>query len=430
MNPFIRKESQASRTHRLKTVTARARRSRPLLWAETLEDRRLLAATLDIAAGGALTYAGSAVGNVSTVSDSSTTGTGNYSFSDTAETITLGPAAIGLGWTGSGINMVTGPDASVNSMFVNVGAGTDTVNILSTTDPISVDTGIGVPDVTNIGNAGSLAGVVANIFVQDSGGVGSLTVDGSADTAAENTQFTDNLISGALPSGHTIGYNLGITSISFSAGSGGNTVGVNMPTSTSTSVLNLNTGNGNDNVAVAAVNAGLTLNLDTQAGTNAVALGNGTLAGLLGGENFASTGKTTALTLNDTAGTGQNITFGDVNITGASPNTIIYQGSQVTGITFDGGNGDYTLNVNMQTANAVTSPGLFAGTGNDVVNVKAVDSALATQVSLTGGTFPNHTVHVGSATPNLNGSILFPIQEVLNVDDITGSASLNVSDME
>lgn len=61
-------------------------------------------ATLDIV-GGVLTYtAGSGTSNVLTISDSG----GNYTFSDSGETITLGGGATGAGWTGSGTNTVTG----------------------------------------------------------------------------------------------------------------------------------------------------------------------------------------------------------------------------------------------------------------------------------------------------------------------------------
>src|SRR4051794_17840426 len=145
MNPFVRKETPASRNYRFKTANTRNKRSRVFLLPETLEDRRLLAATLDLTAGGALTYNGSAVDNNTTISDTSTSGAGDYVFSDTGETITLTPAAILAGWTGDGTNTVTGPDSSVTSLLVNVDSGNDTVNVQSITDPISVDTGLGVP---------------------------------------------------------------------------------------------------------------------------------------------------------------------------------------------------------------------------------------------------------------------------------------------
>ena len=110
MSPFVRKETQASRNHRLSTRKTRVKRSRPFLVAETLEDRLLLAATLDIDAAGVLTYNGSAVDNNTTIDDTSNTGSGNIVISDTAEVISLTPAAIALGWTGDGTNSVTGPD--------------------------------------------------------------------------------------------------------------------------------------------------------------------------------------------------------------------------------------------------------------------------------------------------------------------------------
>ena len=67
-----------------------------------------LLATLDIAAGALSYLASPKIANVLTIS---TTGrSGSYTFSETAETITLTPRAIAVGWTGSGTHKVTGPD--------------------------------------------------------------------------------------------------------------------------------------------------------------------------------------------------------------------------------------------------------------------------------------------------------------------------------
>ena len=73
---------------------------------ERLEDRALLAASLQlIPTTGIVIYGGSSVGNDLTISYDS--GTGDYTFSDTAETITLDPDLLGIGGTGSGTGTVT-----------------------------------------------------------------------------------------------------------------------------------------------------------------------------------------------------------------------------------------------------------------------------------------------------------------------------------
>src|SRR5207247_7469260 len=95
---------------------------------EHLEDRTLLS-TLDVV-GGNLTYlATAAVNNNLTISVAGA----NYTFTDTAETITLGAGATGAGWTGSGTNTVTGPTASVTVAITSIELldGTNTATVLS-----------------------------------------------------------------------------------------------------------------------------------------------------------------------------------------------------------------------------------------------------------------------------------------------------------
>src|SRR5688572_26302344 len=91
---------------------------------ELLEDRTL-PATLEIAPGGLLSYT-AAAGVVNILQVSLTAG--NYTFMDAGETITLGPNAVLAGWMGSGTNTVTGPNASVNSIAIDLG---DQLDILT-----------------------------------------------------------------------------------------------------------------------------------------------------------------------------------------------------------------------------------------------------------------------------------------------------------
>jgi Domain of unknown function (DUF4214) len=104
---------------------------------ERLEDRTV-PSTLDIS-GGSLTYTASAgIVNNLTIGLS----TGNYSFTDTGETITLTPGALAAGWTGSGTNTVVGPAASVTTNF--------TVNLLDGDDALEVDGAISVAGVISL----------------------------------------------------------------------------------------------------------------------------------------------------------------------------------------------------------------------------------------------------------------------------------------
>ena len=110
--------------------------------------------TLDIT-GGSLAYTASAgIQNNLTIGLAS----GNFSFTDTGETITLSAGAVAAGWTGSGTNAVVGPAASVTTNF--------TVNLLDGDDALEVDGAI------------SVAGAVSLQSGQD------LTLNGSVTTTA------------------------------------------------------------------------------------------------------------------------------------------------------------------------------------------------------------------------------------------------------
>jgi hypothetical protein len=129
-------------------------------------------ATLNIAAG-VLTYtAGAGVNNSLTISVVSA----KYIFTESAETITLLAGATGAGWTGSGTGTVTGNDTSVSSIIVNVGTGTNVVNVLSSNDPITVNGGSGDDTVIANGIPGALdnlrhipTGLNAGNVVNDNG---------------------------------------------------------------------------------------------------------------------------------------------------------------------------------------------------------------------------------------------------------------------
>jgi Domain of unknown function (DUF4214) len=104
---------------------------------ERLEDRTV-PSTLDIT-GGSLTYTASAG-----IQKNLTIGlaSGNFSFTDAGETITLSPGALAAGWTGSGTNTVVGPAASVTTNF--------TVNLLDGDDALEVDGAISVAGAVSL----------------------------------------------------------------------------------------------------------------------------------------------------------------------------------------------------------------------------------------------------------------------------------------
>jgi len=118
----------------------RPRRSRRRAVVELLEDRRLLAANLNIT-GGTLSFAAidSALGLTVSVDSG-----GTYTFQDPSQAITLGPGA--AGWTVSADgHTATGPAASF-SQYAIIGdplSFDDAVTILSSAAPLTISTGQG-----------------------------------------------------------------------------------------------------------------------------------------------------------------------------------------------------------------------------------------------------------------------------------------------
>ncbi len=99
------------------TQRARARRREPGSLFEMLEERRLLAATLDVT-NAVLSYDANNNPSALTVNVAPSSNGLNESFTDADQTINLSLNALTAGWRGSGTNTVTGPISSVSSMTI------------------------------------------------------------------------------------------------------------------------------------------------------------------------------------------------------------------------------------------------------------------------------------------------------------------------
>jgi hypothetical protein len=140
-----------------------------------LEDR-LAPATLDVV-GGALTFTGTNVANTLTFSRA----TGNYTFDDPLDPITLGAGATAAGFTVSGGGaQATGPAAAVTSLTFTLGTAANTLNLGT------FDAAIAPLTVTGGGNAGSTATVVV-------GGIG-LTAAGAVSLTGFQTITLNNQV--------------------------------------------------------------------------------------------------------------------------------------------------------------------------------------------------------------------------------------------
>src|SRR5262245_20297528 len=105
-------------------------------------EARISPATLNIV-NGEITYtAGARVGNLLTLSISGA----NYVLADVSETITLSPAAITAGFTGSGTNTVQGPNTAVTSLVISLGDQNDQFLVQGLTDPLTAHGDAGAAD--------------------------------------------------------------------------------------------------------------------------------------------------------------------------------------------------------------------------------------------------------------------------------------------
>lgn len=203
------------------------------------------AATVTIDASNNLTYAGSAVANQLTVSYAS----GVYTFADTAEVISVTNGGTSV-VVGNGTNTVT--VTLVASIAINGNGGSDVIRLHSSSAiTISIDTAIGVPDDTIIGN-GTTAAVLGTVSVDDSGGIGYLAVDDAADTTARTVTVSATQITGltAIPIGV---YTNNVVTMTVTTGSGTDAFTTVGPAPSYPGDLWLNGGDGADQFDIAAL---------------------------------------------------------------------------------------------------------------------------------------------------------------------------------
>lgn len=165
---------------------------------------RIAPATLDVVAG-SLTYTGGGiVANDLVLAVSGL----NYTFTDTAETITLTAAAITAGFTGGGTNTVTGPDAAVDSVLINLGSGADDFTVNGVNDQLAVVDGAGTDTVTFSASTTSVGGNVLinaeTVNLNSLVGAGVLTLNTNTISVNGAVSTTSNFVVQPLTAGRTI----------------------------------------------------------------------------------------------------------------------------------------------------------------------------------------------------------------------------------
>jgi hypothetical protein len=175
---------------------------------------------------------------------------------------------------GTGGNTFTFAGPSVPATL-NTGAGADTTLVQATSRPLNVN-GQSGKDTVNLGNAGSVQGIVAPVTVTN-GGATALAVNDASDTAAHAVAVGTTAVTGLAPA--PINYS-GVTALTIDGGGPSDTFAVT-PSTTTTDTL---VGGG----PVSATPPGNALNM-TLTGTTSPALsGTSSAAGAQGAWTFAN----------------------------------------------------------------------------------------------------------------------------------------------
>jgi hypothetical protein len=114
---------------------------------------------------------------------------------------------------------------------LTTGAGSDTINIQSTSGPLNIDNNGGVDTVT-VGSlapktGGDVSGIQGKLTVSSSAGTGHLILDDSADATARSVTVSPTAITGLAPA--EIDCSAGQESISILGGTGGDTFTITSP---------------------------------------------------------------------------------------------------------------------------------------------------------------------------------------------------------
>jgi hypothetical protein len=307
---------------------------------------------------------------------------------------------------------------------VNTGNGGSTVTVLRNSSPVTVHGGGGLDTVT-IGNAGSLAGILAGIDVSNppAGGYTALTVDTSAYASAYTATLSDTSVSFGGPA---ITYRPGdLRSLTLLGGSGNDTYRIlNTPASgyAGNVVTTINAGSGDDLFYVLGTAAGTTTALNGGDGYDGFILGGdgtGSLAGIAGRVLLDGQGGGGYVWANDAGGvtgrtftlTGDTLSWGSATVQAATVYTFEVTGAaadnvfrvQSTGGSFTWSLDDFGGNNTLIGPNTPTTWGLVAGASYSSVGANVVFRTDLIQ-NLTAGAGDHITFGDGAAIAgNLTG---------------------------
>jgi Ca2+-binding RTX toxin-like protein len=284
--------------------------------------------------------------------------------------------------------LLTGSPTSL--LALNTGFGADTVNVLATNGELAVNGQNGL-DTVNIGSNLGTRQIGGQLTVTNNQSYSAVTVDDSADTVARTAilyaaplqRFPLTVLSGLTPGGDILLRSDNLKSLNILAGSGGNTFRIhNTPSSFISGGLSttVSTGNGSDQVTVDGTTGALALNV--QEGNNITNFGsdNASLDRIQGEIHLVSPRGSNAVLVDDRLTTADRslthtISATSYTRTGAAPIFL----SGVSNFTLSAGSAADTINLQ---GRPVPQGGfsflyLFAGPGNDVINIGTPANQLA-----------------------------------------------------
>jgi autotransporter-associated beta strand protein len=144
------------------------------------------------------------------------------------------------------INGQSFPDSMYNSIQINGGVGGLTTNILANVKPLSVF-GASSADVTNVGNAGTLASINSDVSVFNRVGSATLNVNDQADPNSRMVAISGSGITGLSAGAINTGASA-IGNLTVNGGTGGNTYFISATPASAGVTLNTRSGTSTTNV--------------------------------------------------------------------------------------------------------------------------------------------------------------------------------------
>jgi hypothetical protein len=263
------------------------------------------------------------------------------------------------------------------------GGGSDTVNVLGTSGSLSI-TGQNPNDVMNVGNNGSLAGLLGTLTL-DSDSFSRVTIDDRNDgNNHQNVTLTATSLTNLVPVPiNFVPFTLTRLTITGGNGNNGWTIANTPPMRPSGNPIILTTGGGTNRVTVLATDPSAPLTVQSGSGVTGVQVGNGLVSGIQSPLtlNNAASGLLN-LSIDDRADTNNHpdVQLTDTSLIGltnpAAPITFVANpltGRRLNALFITGGSGTNTYTVAHTTAfsgSFASFAGLITGSGSDTVTVQ------------------------------------------------------------